>query len=142
MMSDDRFSAPQSTNGRTCDGRFARNNSLAKGNPAFRRMQELRKSLLEAADPATLQNLFRKLADLGMEGDTAAARLYIEHCVGKPVQALSLTGPDGEPLGGDLATLRTVIMSALDRHPAAKIEVAAALMRLRYTDGPDTGTGE
>jgi hypothetical protein len=105
-------------------------------------MQELRKALLDAADPAKLQALFCKLADLGIEGDTAASRLYIEYCVGKPVQALSLSGPDGEPLGGDLETLRSVIMAALDRHPAARIEVSAALMRLRYTDGPDASSGE
>jgi hypothetical protein len=114
------------------DGTFARHNKLGKGNPSFRRMQELRKSLLDAADPGTLQNLFRRLAELGMAGDTQAARLYIEHCVGKPTQSLALTGPDGEPFGVSITQLQAVMLEAVRDIPDAAVRLSHALRALAH----------
>jgi hypothetical protein len=127
---------------RMIDGTFAKGNRIGRGNPVNRRMAELRRALVDATDPARVKAVGAKLAELAEAGDVAAARTWLDYVIGRPIQALELSGPDGEPLGGDLDTLRTVIMSALDRHPAAKVEVAAALMRLRIADGPDTVTGQ
>jgi hypothetical protein len=127
---------------RTVDGRFGKGNRFGRGNPYLVRVHALRAKLAECATDDDLTRIVRKLSDLAAEGDVSAARLWLEYAVGRPVQALELSGPDGEPLGGDLATLRSVILTALDRHPAAKVEVAMALMRLRCTDGPDTGSSE
>ena len=33
-----------------------------------------------------------------MEGDTTAARIYLETMIGKPVQGVEISGPDGSPL--------------------------------------------
>ena len=84
--------------GRAPNGTFARGNQAAKGNPAFRRMMELRKSLLEAADSETVQALFRKLAELGLAGDVAAIRLYLEYACGRATQPVELSGPESTPL--------------------------------------------
>jgi hypothetical protein len=40
-----------------------------------------------------------KLAELAEAGDVQAARLWLEYTIVKPIPAVELSGPDGEPLG-------------------------------------------
>jgi hypothetical protein len=128
--------------GRTAGGRFAAGNKFSLGNANARRMHELRRALLESATPEAVREVGLKLVELARAGDVQAARLWLEHCCGKPVQAVELSGPDGAPLGGDLETLRAVVLGALDRHPEARIAVAAALLRFRSSaDGPADDAG-
>jgi hypothetical protein len=60
----------------------------------FRRLQELRRTLLECADPETLQAIFRKIGQLARDGDMVAARLYLEFSVGKASQPIEMTAAD------------------------------------------------
>jgi hypothetical protein len=107
-MNDEEAVSPRG-NGRLPDGRFAPGNAHGGGSPIAKRMHEFRRALLDAGDIETLQALFRRLAELGLAGDTTAARLYLEYCCGKPVQALELSGPEGEPLGSDADELRRIL---------------------------------
>ena len=115
---------------RSTDGRFAPGNKLGKGNPLARRSHELRKALVESADADAVREVGRKLKEFALEGDVSAAKLWLEYTVGKPVQAVEVSGPDGEPLGVDWGRLQNVLLGALASFPEAKIQVAMALKGL------------
>jgi hypothetical protein len=87
-------------------------------------MAEFRKTLLDATDRDNLLAVWRKLEQVALAGDLQAMNLYLQYTVGKPTQALELTGPEGQPLGADLIP---TIMAALADYPSARWEVAAAL---------------
>lgn len=118
---------------------FVKGNSLGKGNPNARRQYELRQALLGAAEPRHVEGVYRVMLKAALEGDVAAAKLVLEYIVGRPAQALELSGPDGEPLGGDLAQLQAVIMGALAKFPEARFAVAAELRAVRDAGDPAEG---
>jgi hypothetical protein len=130
--------------GRDGAGRFARGNAIARGNPFARRMATLRQALLDSATPDDVQRVGRMLLGLAEAGDVAAAKVWLEYTVGRPPQALELSGPEGEPLSFDLSRLQSVLLGALASYPEAKVAVAAALKGLaddtrdveRPGDGP------
>jgi hypothetical protein len=129
------------SNGRLDGGRFAPGHQFAKGNPNARRMYALRKALLDSAGPDDVRRVGKKLLDLAEGGDVAAAKVWLEYTVGKPPQALELSGPDGEPLGVDWPRLQAVLLGALGRYPEAKVAVAVALRGLA-DDARDDGGAE
>jgi hypothetical protein len=113
-------------------GYFRKGNNYSRGNAGARRMHELRQAVLDAVNVDQVKNVINKLAELAGNGDVAAARVFLEHCIGKPVQALQLSGPDGQSLGPDLNAITPTILTALAEHPEAKIVVAAALQKLNH----------
>jgi hypothetical protein len=118
------------SNGRGANGRFTAGNGYGRGSPVAKRMHDFRRSMLDAGDAETLQGIFRKIGELALGGDLSAAKLYIEHLVGRPVQAVELTGADDED-GIDLNTLTQIIVAALEPWPEARPVVARALMDYR-----------
>jgi hypothetical protein len=77
-------------NGRDANGRFARSNPGGPGNPFARRVAEFRKAIVEAATPEKIAAVVAKLEEKALEGDVAAAKLYLAYTVGKP-------GPAADP---------------------------------------------
>jgi hypothetical protein len=117
-------------NGRGANGRFTAGNGYGRGSPVAKRMHEFRQAILEAGDVETLQGIFRKVGEMALGGDLAAAKFYTEYLVGRPVQAVELTGADDDdPI--DLNTLARVIVAALEPWPEAREAVASALMDYR-----------
>jgi hypothetical protein len=136
-------------NGRSPGGRFARGNAFAQGNPNARRMHALRHALLAAVRPEDVQAVGAKLLELARAGDIQAAKVWLEFVVGKPSQAIELSGPEGEPLGMDWDRLQATLLEALARFPEARVEVAMALRGLgdgriesAKPDGDGVGCGE
>jgi hypothetical protein len=86
---------PAIPNGRDIDGRFAAGNKLSLGNAGNRRQRELRTALVEAATPEKVRAVEESLHEVAVGGDVAAAKVWLDHVVGKPVQAVELSGPDG-----------------------------------------------
>jgi hypothetical protein len=121
-------------NGRGARGLFAPGNKFSKGNVGHRRMAELRRALFEAATEDDVREVYRAMVTAAKGGDVAAARVVLEHLLGKPRQQVELSGVDGEPLGLDLASLMKVVLVALAGHPEAKLAVSEALGRA--IDGP------
>jgi hypothetical protein len=119
---------PDSPNGRQIDGRFATGNKHSLGHAGNRRQRELRAALIEAATPEKVRAVEEALHELAVGGDVAAAKVWLDHVVGRPVQALELSGPDGQAL--DLPAIVSTIMVALGDDPAARVKVAAAFRRL------------
>jgi hypothetical protein len=125
------------------DGRFAPGNRASRGNPLARRMFQLRRSLLDAADPEAVARVGRKLAALAEAGDVQAAKVWLDYVVGRPAQAVELSGPAGEPLGVDLGGLHAALMATLAPFPEARVRVALALKGLadESRDVDQTGDG-
>lgn len=116
------------------DGRFAPGNRAALGNPLNRRMQALRKALLDSAEPDDVRRVGKRLLALAEEGDVQAAKVYLDFLIGRPAQAIELSGPDGEPLGVDWERLQTVLLTSLSRFPEARLAVVMALKGLADVD--------
>jgi hypothetical protein len=75
-----------STNGskrqRGPGGRFAKGNPGGPGNPYAGKVAKLREAGWAAVKPAEVKAIYRKLLDLALAGDTAAARLLLDRLQG------------------------------------------------------------
>lgn len=143
-MSDDRETAvsPVPNDGQAPDGKFAPGNGLGRrfepgnkhgrGNPQALRMHEHRMQFLEAINEGTIPALARKLQVDALKGDEFAVKVLLDYCLGKPAQAVQLSGPDGEPLGVNFAAVTTIVLNALagPEHAEARVRIAAQLMEL------------
>jgi len=69
------------------NGKFAKGNSLGKGNPHAQRVAKLKAALLECETPDRVRNVMGKLYDLAMEGDVQACKEYLNRLFGKEVVA-------------------------------------------------------
>ena len=87
--------------GRNGRGLFAPGNKIAKGNLLARRMAELRRLALETETPEQVSRVFVKLRELALEGDVAAARTYLTFTIGRPPQAVELSGAGGRAAGAE-----------------------------------------
>jgi hypothetical protein len=124
-------------NGRSPDGRFALGNQAATGNPINRRMKELRRALLDSTSPEDVKAVGQTLWELATGGDVQAARVWLEFVIGKPPQALEVSGPDGQALG--IEVVMTAVLVALAPYPEARLAVAARLKEVGRVPGDDPG---
>jgi hypothetical protein len=81
--------APHQTpaNGRTANGRFAKNNSGGPGNPHARHCARMLALFRDAISDDEMNQLFRMLIVKAMGGDTAAAKLILSYKIGKLLDA-------------------------------------------------------
>jgi hypothetical protein len=129
------------SDGRDNWGRFALGNRAAAGNPINKRMRELRQALFDCTTDGDIAEIKKSLMESARSGDTAAARVLLEYLIGRPSQAVEITGPDGMAL--DVATVAAVVLEALGDDPAARLRVAAAFARLgRRQEGGGDGVGD
>lgn len=131
-------------NGRAGRGQFGPGNRYGQGNPNVKRMYELRQALLESLDTDAVQRVGRRLLALAEGGDVTAAKLLFDYTLGKPPQALELSGLGGEPLGLDWERLQSVLLTSLARFPDARLAVVMALKGMVDADAtgpPDSGPG-
>jgi hypothetical protein len=131
-----------SPDGRSLDGRFAPGNVISQGNLGNKRMKELRRALLDSATPEDVQEVGKALLEMATGGDVQAARVWLEFMVGKPPQAVELSGPDGQALG--MEVMMSAVLTALAPYPEARLAVAAKLKGLPrgHDDGPGDGAGD
>lgn len=151
----DRHASNGRAKGHMPNGKFAPSNSCSPGNPNARKMFELRRAILDssAASPeairAAFSRLFRRAVGRnedkdGSSVDMEAMKLYLSYSVGRPIQAVELSGPDGEPLGLNISQVHAVIVAALGDDQDAKHRVARALLSLGAPGGdggPDDAAG-
>jgi len=126
-------------------GHFQKGNNFSRGNAVARRTRELRQATLDAVSADQVAAVITKLAALAADGDVPAARVFLEHVIGKPTQALEVTGADGQVLGLDMDRLLATIQATLAKHPEIKFELAAQLQKLSHADDdnePDQVPGD
>jgi hypothetical protein len=93
-------------------------------------MYELRQAALEAVGDEDIRAVMTSLLEQAKGGDVQAAKLALEYAVGRPAQAVELSGPGGAALDLDLGRLAGEILAALAGFPEARIVVAARLRSL------------
>jgi hypothetical protein len=100
-------------------------------------MHELRTELLDSTQPAHIRAIVGKLIDLATAGDVQAAKLVLSYALGQPVQAVEVTGAQGEPLGLSFERIQAAILRALAGNPEARVKVAAELRTLIDAGGTE-----
>jgi hypothetical protein len=115
-------------------GRFAPGAKAGPGSGLSRRMYEIKKWFVGSATVEELTKARAKLVEMMLDGDPAATRLYWESIMGKPTQSVQLSGPEGQPLGMDVAAFTSVVLAALAKHPEAKAEIITALESAKRAD--------
>jgi len=68
--------------GRAPDGRFARGNKAAKGNPTARKAQQLRVALMRAVGAGDVRRIVASMVKAAIAGDVQAAKLILERTLG------------------------------------------------------------
>ncbi len=129
---DDHTPAGKFAPGNALGHRFAPGNKHGRGNPTAIRMHEHRMQFLDAIDAGTIPALARRIQAGALSGDEFSVKVLLDYCLGKPAQAVQLSGPDGEPLGVNFAAVTTIVLNALagDEHAEARVRIAAQLMEL------------
>ena len=90
------------------DGRFAKGNHAAIGNPHAQRVAQLRSLLFSAVSDEDLKAIVAKVVEQAKAGDMAAAREVLDRCLGKSVAAVNLD-VSGPPHGFTIA----MVMAAM-----------------------------
>jgi hypothetical protein len=75
---------PAGHGGRDANGRFTKGNPGGPGNPFTRRVAEFRAAIVAAATPEKVAAVVAKLEEKALQGDVAAAKLYLAYAVGRP----------------------------------------------------------
>jgi hypothetical protein len=77
-------------------GKFVRGNKFSRGNPFTSRQLKLRRALGETVLEDDVRKVAYKLIRMAIGGNIDAARLLLEHTLGKPNEALSVDRLDRE----------------------------------------------
>src|SRR5207249_3129801 len=90
---------------------------------------------------AAFTRLFRRAVgkDEDKDGssiDIEAMRLYLSYAVGRPTQAIELSGPDGSELP-DLARIKVAILAAVGDDWQVRSRIARALLEMGSGDGDE-----
>jgi hypothetical protein len=130
-------------------GRALPGNRLSIGNkganPLARRMNELRRLLTEAATEDDIRDIYRSLLAAAKSGDVAAARLLLDHLIGRPKESIEVSAGDGQSIG--LEVIMKAVLAALEPFPEARLAVAAKLKEVGevgrgHDDGPCDRVGD
>jgi hypothetical protein len=85
-MKANKPSTTGSNGGRDKQGRFAKGNKCAQGNPHAKQVAQLRSALLSAVKPADIRVIVKKLIKRAKEGDIVAIKEIFDRSIGKPVE--------------------------------------------------------
>jgi hypothetical protein len=131
--------------GRTTSGHFTKGNQIGSrgGNPVARRMNELKRQIVEATTSEQVAKVMETLYSAAIDGDIPACTVWLKYVVGPPPQTVELTTGD-DSVKVDVQSLTSVVLGALQGHPEARYAVAAALRenRLAQPEGADDGPGD
>jgi hypothetical protein len=116
-------------------GHFRLGNKLGGqgGNPNAKRMAELKKALVACGTEQDIQDIYKTLMAAALGGDVQAAKLLLDHLVGRPSQSVEISGFEGDPVKLDMQNLTATLLVALKAFPEAKIAVARALYSIGHT---------
>lgn len=78
-------SESEASPGKLASGKFAKGNTLSKGNPYAKHVAEIRRELFEAREPGDIAVACRKMLEQAMKGDRASLAEYLDRTVGKTV---------------------------------------------------------
>jgi hypothetical protein len=118
-------------NVRQANGRFkAGHPCLSRGNPFQKQLYEMRSLLYSRVTAEEFNAILDRMIALAQDGNVPAAKLLIEHLCGKPLQAVQVSGADGEKLGLSVADVQLAVIEALADDQSAKAKVAVKMKEL------------
>jgi hypothetical protein len=113
-------------------GRLMPGSRIGLGNHGQHHRGELRRALINAETPENIRKIGQRLVELALDGDVAAARLYLEHTIGKPHQSIEFSNVNGPGLS--LAVVVSMIRE-IAPEPERQVKLAA-LFRSLALEGP------
>lgn len=119
-------------NGRDIRGFFTAGNTIGRGNPSNKRMAALRRALWDCGTPERVAAIEKTLYEAAVGGDVAAIKVWLEHMVGKPIQALEVSGPEGQTLS--VPKIVNVIMSVVGDDQETRVKLAQAFKEMGAVD--------
>ena len=125
---------------RGAGGRFAKGNGGGPGNPFARQVAARRKALLDAVGAEDVGKVGRKLYELALAGDVAAAKVLLAYLIGKPAEAADPDRLDLDEVSlllesPDLKKILTTIEDCLPPNVAAGIATLVLLANPRRVHG-------
>lgn len=110
-------------------GRFAPGNMISKlgGNPNAKRMSEYKRALIACGSEADIQKLYTTLMAAALAGDVQAAKLLLDHLVGRPAQAVEISNADQHVDKSQGTKLTAIFLSIIGDDPEKRAAFAAAL---------------
>jgi hypothetical protein len=104
---------------------FSRGNG--GGNPNHRRMSEYKRALIACGSEADIQKLYATLMKAALDGDVQAAKLLLDHLVGRPAQAVEISNADQHVDKSQGTKLTAIFLSIIGDDPEKRARFAAAL---------------
>ncbi len=108
-------------------GRIKPGMRLGLNNRGQAARKDLRLALLGADTDSNIRAIGKKLVAMALDGDVAAARLWLDHVLGKPRQQVEISGPGGSPLSMGMI-LMAIREAAPD--PAMQEQIADRLQQI------------
>ena len=135
------------SDGRVEGGLFAKGNTISKGfgNPNAKRMSEYKKALIACGSEEDIQRLYSTLMAAALAGDVQAAKLLLDHLVGRPTQPIEVTGAGEAPIQTDITAIVAIIQQE-EPDPDRRLKIARRILSLgkqpvEQPDGPVDGNG-
>jgi hypothetical protein len=130
-------------NGRDERGLFRPGNTISKGvggNPNGKRMAEYKRALIACGSEADIQKLYSTLMVAALDGDVQAAKLLLDHLVGRPTTTVEVTGNGAAPIQTDITAIVAIIQQE-EPDPEKRLKIARRILQLGQqpevdTDGP------
>jgi hypothetical protein len=114
---------------------FAKGNPGGPGNPFARAVNQLRAKLYAVVSEADLEEVVKALLTKAKAGEVPAVKELLDRLIGKPPQAIQLSGGE-EAI--TLADLQLAVWDVLSDHPDLKARLAGRLRELHARQRPDT----
>jgi hypothetical protein len=114
---------------RRADGTFKPGHGYSKG-PHASDVARLRTLLYSSVSDDDVRAVFAQLVEGAKAGKLAFIRELLDRLIGKPPQAVHLTGDAGEDTGGgevNLADLQLLVWELLEGHPDLRTKLAQRL---------------
>ncbi len=113
-------------------GRLMPGSRIGVGNSGQRHRGELRRSLINADTPENIRKVGEKLVQMALDGDVQAAKVWLDHVLGRPLAAIEVSEPSRGHL--DLYGVVNTIANALGDVPEVQARIAAALGQLELSE--------
>ena len=112
----------------------------AGGNPHVKLQSQYKRALMEAGSPERVQKVTDAMFAAACDGDTAAAKILLDHWVGRPTTTVEVTGNGPAPIQTDITAIVAIIQQE-EPDPEKRLKIARRILRLGQqpevdTDGP------
>ena len=121
-------------------GLFRPGNTISKGvggNPDAKLKAQYKRALMEAGSPEKVQKVTDAMFAAACDGDTAAAKILLDHWVGRPTTTVEVTGNGLAPIQTDITAIVAIIQQE-EPDPEKRLKIARRILQLGQQPEVDT----